>query len=76
MWCTDVHTSEADLIPYEIMSNWYHNRLTSWEWIIIMKLVNLWMLYAIQLYDNSLFCVFSSLDVICSANSHFSTETS
>ena len=35
---------------------------------IIMKLVSLWMLYAIHLNDNSLFCVFTSLDVICSPN--------
>jgi hypothetical protein len=40
-----------------------------------MRLVNLWMLYAIHLNDNSLFCVFTSLDVICSPNSRFITET-
>ena len=40
-----------------------------------MRLVNLWMLYAIHLNDNSLFCVFTSLDVICSPNSCFITET-
>ena len=33
------------------------------------------MLYAIHLNDNSLFCVFTSLDVICSPNSRFITET-
>ena len=40
-----------------------------------MRLVSLWILYAIHLNDNSLFCVFTSLDVICSPNSRFITET-
>jgi predicted transcriptional regulator len=37
-------------------------------------LVSLWILYAMHLNDNSLFCVFTSLDVICSPNSRFITE--
>jgi hypothetical protein len=40
-----------------------------------MRLVSLWMLYAMHLNDNSLFCVFTSLDVMCSPNSRFITET-
>ena len=40
-----------------------------------MRLVSLLILYAIHLNDNSLFCVFTSLDVICSPNSLFITET-
>jgi hypothetical protein len=38
-------------------------------------MVSLWMLYAMHLNDNSLFCVFTSLDVTCSPNSRFITET-
>ena len=42
-----------------------------------MRLVNLWMLYAMHLNDNnSLFCVFTNLDdVMCSPNSRFITES-
>jgi hypothetical protein len=40
-----------------------------------MRLVSLLILYAIHPNDNSLFCVFTSLDVICSPNSLFITET-
>ena len=41
-----------------------------------MRLVNLWMLYAIHLNDNSLSCAFTNLDdVMCSPNSRFITES-
>jgi hypothetical protein len=36
-----------------------------------MRLVSLWILYATHLNDNSLFCVLTSLYVICSPNSLF-----
>jgi hypothetical protein len=38
-------------------------------------LVSLWIFYAMHLNDNSLFCVFTSLDVICSPNNRYITET-
>jgi hypothetical protein len=34
-----------------------------------------WVLYAIHLNDNSLFCVLTNLDVMCSPNNRFITET-
>ena len=40
-----------------------------------MRLVNLWMLYAMHVNDNSLFCVFTNLDdIMCSPNSRFITD--
>ena len=40
-----------------------------------MRWVNLWMLYAMHLNDNnSLFCVFTNLDVMCSPNSVLSLK--
>ena len=41
---------------------------------IITRFVNLCILYAININDNSLFCVFTDLDVACSPNSRFITK--
>ena len=41
---------------------------------IITRFVSLCILYAIHLNDNSLFCVFTDLDVTCSPNNRFMTE--